>query len=99
MFTLSLQIALQSDCCSRTVSLRPDDVFSCSAAEFECRPAGCGIISRNWGLFGVTQSPEPPKIVPTLRPLKVEIIFEVWDDFRAPNGPLILIINTRAEVV
>src|SRR5882724_210167 len=68
--------------------LRPDNVLSCSAVEFGCRPAGCGIISRNSGLFGITQSPELPKIIPTLRPLKVEIIFEVWDDFRALNRPL-----------
>ena len=38
------------------------------------------------GLFGAKQSPEPPKILPT-RPLKVEIIFGVWNDFRAPNRP------------
>src|SRR5882724_318025 len=75
--TLSPPIALQSGCCSHTVSLRPDDIFSWSAVEFGCRPAGCGIISRNWGLFGITQSPELPKIVLTLRLLKVEIIFEV----------------------
>jgi len=31
--------------------------------------------------------PRTAKIVPTLRPLKVEMIFEVWDDFQAPNGP------------
>src|SRR5882724_592697 len=70
------------------VSLRPDEVFSCSAVEFGCRPARCRIISRNWGLFGITQSPELPKIITTLRPLKVEIIFEVWDDFWALNRPL-----------
>jgi len=43
--------------------------------------------SRNWGLFGVTQSQEPPKIVPTLRPLKVEIIFEVWTISGCQTGP------------
>ena len=86
--TLSLPIALQSGCCSHTVSLRPDNIFSCSAAEFGSWPASCRIISRNWGLFGITQSPEPPKIVLTLRPLKVEIIFEVWDNFWVLNGLL-----------
>jgi len=25
-----------------------------------------------------------------MKPLKVEIIFEVWDDFRVPNGPLVI---------
>jgi len=39
------------------------------------------------GLFGAKQSPELPKIIPTLRPLKVEIIFGVWDDFWVLNGP------------
>jgi len=39
------------------------------------------------GLFSAKQSPELPKIIPTLRPLKVEIIFGVWDDFWAPTGP------------
>src|SRR5882672_12547217 len=75
---------------SHTVSLRPDNSFSCSAAEFGSRPSSCGIIYRKLGLFSTTQSPEPPKTVPTLRPLKVEIIFGVWDNFWVPNGALVL---------
>jgi len=71
------------------VSLRPDDIFSCSTVEFGSQPASCGIISRNWGLFSITQSPELTKIVPTLRPLKVEIIFDVWDYFQVPKLSLI----------
>jgi len=39
------------------------------------------------GGFSASHSPELPKIIPTLRPLKVEIIFEVWDDFWVPNRP------------
>jgi len=34
------------------VSLRPDDVFLCSAVEFGSQPASCGIISRKYTSFG-----------------------------------------------
>ena len=56
--------------------------FLRSVLEFGSWHAGCGIIYRNWGLLGITQSPELPKIIPTLRPL----ISTLWKHFGAPKG-------------
>ena len=63
-------------------------VFHAPQRSLDADLPAVGLFPETWGLFGITQSSELPKIIPNLRPLKVEIIFELWDDFGVLNKPL-----------